>query len=377
MRFATIRTLDDVLPHVSFERGFVVARGRDCTVVDHVRPVPETFGSPVSLECRGLKFDRDGQIIARPFHKFFELGERQRLEEVDWSAPHAVLDKLDGVMVHPVLLDGRMVFMTRAGATAPARAAQAEANAAILDLSRFLVEGGITPLFEFTSPEAPAILACERPLLTLLAAREMVSGAYLTQPDLAGFGIRFGVRVVAARGMVDDPRAFVARARREEGIEGYVVAFDDGHRVKVKTEAYRLRLRAITGLQRERTVLAWVATGAVDEVAALLPAEAAARLRDHAAAWCAGLATQARAIRAFVAEHAGLPVEEAAARARARFDPRLHRAVRSALGGREPGSALRETLLRAAASDAQADSLRGLFGPSWSPRGLALPELEP
>lgn len=101
MDFPCIESLGDVEPHVCYEKGFVISRRRDYTVVDYVYVVADTFSTPISMECRGLKFDRDGRIIGRPFHKFFNLGERQRIEDVDWSARHRVQAKLDGSMVHP------------------------------------------------------------------------------------------------------------------------------------------------------------------------------------------------------------------------------------------------------------------------------------
>ena len=85
----------------------------------------DTFDTAIARECRGLKFDADGRIIARPFHKFFNLGEKERVEDIDWSAPHQLFDKLDGSMIHPAMLNGEMVFMTRMGATDQARLAQA------------------------------------------------------------------------------------------------------------------------------------------------------------------------------------------------------------------------------------------------------------
>ncbi|WP_409518530.1 RNA ligase [Methylobacterium sp. R2-1] len=80
--------------------------------------------------------------MGRPFHKFFNLGERERAETLDWSAPHIVLDKLDGSTVPPVMLEGALVFMTRMGATTQAERAEARADGGIAALSRFLLAAG-------------------------------------------------------------------------------------------------------------------------------------------------------------------------------------------------------------------------------------------
>ncbi|WP_375465142.1 RNA ligase [uncultured Methylobacterium sp.] len=345
-------------------------------MIDYVFAVPETFGSAVSRECRGLKFDADGRIIGRPFHKFFNLGERERIEDIDWSAPHCILDKLDGSMVHPVLLDSTLVFMTRMGATVQAALAQTHADEGVLGLSRHLLAGGITPIFEFTSPGNRIVVAYDTPALTLLAARAMVSGTYLPQADLVRLAERFGVRAVTVAGRIADPKRFVARARQEAGIEGYVVCFDDGHRLKLKTDGYVLRHKALAGVQFEKNVLAWVATGAVDDVVAILPPDIAARVLDYQGTVNAALAARAREIRAFVDENRSLARKDFAALTMQRFDKRLTQAVFTAYDGKDPSIALQMLATRAAASDLKVDAVRDLFGMRWSVEGLGLPELE-
>ncbi|WP_187371287.1 RNA ligase [Methylobacterium oryzihabitans] len=376
MDFAAIRSLEDVEPFISFERGFVVSRRADHTVVDYVYAVPETFSCGVSLECRGLKFDRSGRIIGRPFHKFFNIGERERIEDTDWSAPHGLLAKLDGSMIHPVILDGRLAFMTRKGESAQAIMARHHAEPGTLDLSRFLIEGGITPIFEFTSPDNRVVVAYDSPALTLLAAREMVSGRYLPRAEIVRLGERFGVPVVVEVDPIADAAAFIAQARREAGIEGYVVCFESGHRLKLKTDGYVLRHRAIAGIHLEKNVLAWVATQAVDDVVAILPPDIAARVLAYQAAVNAGIAAHAGAIADFAAEHRDLPRKEFAALALSRFDRRLTGAVFAAFDGRDPARVIVDMLAQAAKSDPKVDAIRDLFALTWSVEGLALPELE-
>lgn len=377
MIFPRIEHLDQVTPHISFDQGFVVSRRPDHTVIDYVFTVPETFSSAMALECRGLKFDRDGRLIGRPFHKFFNLGERQRIEQIDWSAPHHVLDKLDGSMVHPVLLEGAMVFMTRMGATAQAAVAQRQAGAGVLDLAHHLLAGGLTPIFEFTSPDNRIVVAYERPALTLLAARDMVSGAYLPQAELVRLGARFGVAVVRAAGPLADAADFVARARCEAGIEGYVLAFEDGHRLKLKTDGYVLRHRTLSGVRQEKTVLAWVAAGAVDDVVPILPEAVSTRLLTYQATVEASAAAHEAAIRAFAAEHRGLLRKDYAALAFRRFDKRLTKAAFDAYDGRDPRGAIGAMLIYAAGSEGRVEAVRDLFGMAWSVDDLILPEIEP
>lgn len=48
----------------------------------------------VTLSCRGLILDDDYNLVARPWRKFFNFGQRDL--EIAWDAPVEVTDKLDG-----------------------------------------------------------------------------------------------------------------------------------------------------------------------------------------------------------------------------------------------------------------------------------------
>jgi RNA ligase len=65
----------------------------------------------IRRECRGLVFDKNGWILARRFHKFFNLNEREETlaRNVDFSKPHSVLAKIDGSMISPVIINGEII----------------------------------------------------------------------------------------------------------------------------------------------------------------------------------------------------------------------------------------------------------------------------
>ncbi|ASR77416.1 RNA ligase and tail fiber protein attachment catalyst [Streptomyces phage NootNoot] len=50
-----------------------------------------------TLACRGLIIDQDDNVIARPFEKFFNMGD-SHAADIDWDAPVEVTDKKDGSM---------------------------------------------------------------------------------------------------------------------------------------------------------------------------------------------------------------------------------------------------------------------------------------
>lgn len=370
-----IEHIEDVLPHIHEDRGIIVSRRPDMTVIDYVFTQDDTFDTAMAQQCRGLKFDADGRIIARPFHKFFNLGEREDPRAVDWTRPHVVMDKLDGTMIHPAMLNGRLTFMTRMGATKHAAAAAAIAGEGVLALCREQIELGRTPMFEFTAPENRIVVAYDAPALTLLAVREMTSGAYVADVELRALADRHGVPAARAIGKVEDGAAFWNEARALEGVEGYVIAFEDGHRIKVKADAYVLRHRALAGVHLEKNVLAWVVTDAVDDVTPLLAPDIRERVLDYQKAVEAAITARTAAIEDFVARHRDLPRKDFAALAAERLDRNARPVAFAALDGNSVRDSVRVQLRKATHSQTKIDQIRGDFGFAWSTEGLSELEL--
>jgi RNA ligase len=340
-------------------------------VIDYNFVEKDTFNSPHALECRGLKFAADGQLIARPFHKFFNLGEKQSVDDVDFTAPHRVLEKRDGSMIHPCWLEGELVFMTRKGQTPHADLARAHADAGILSLCCEMLEEGITPIFEFTSPENRVVVAYEGPELVLLAARHMISGAYLPWEVLTDHCARHNVPLVQAHDPVDDAHRFTEAARALRGTEGYVIAFENGHRIKLKADAYVLRHKALDGLKYEKNVLAWIVEGAVDDVSALLKPEDRDRLLAYSAAVESSIARHATELETFHAANRDLPRKAYALKAQADLDHRLTRVAFALLDGRPARAELLKIVQWATHSENRPPDIRDLLGATWEAPDLS------
>ena len=362
-----LETLDDVLPYVTAESGLYHNVKDGYSVVNYGSMLACGFESAVERECRGLKFDESGTLIARPFHKFFNIGEKKPPQDEQWDRPHIVMDKLDGSMIHPAMLRGELVFMTRGGFSREASLAWSHASSEAKDLCRDMVWAGYTPIFEFTAPDNRIVVAYETPQLTLLAVREIRTGAYMPHAGLVDLGDRYGVPVVKTFGQVDEFAAFWARARGLEDVEGYVVAFEDGYRLKFKADGYVLRHRALEGLRFEKNVLAWVATGAVDDVLPLLKPDAADTVRAYHESATRSLTSLEANIQDFVNANRTLSRKEFALKVQAELDKRLHAVAFSALNGKPVRDGLLKLLKWAAHSETRVHTVRDLLNTTWTP----------
>ncbi len=275
-----IEHIDDVMPYISDNKEIVRIDKENYTVIDYIYVDENTFNTDMQHQCRGLKFDTEGNIIGRPFHKFFNIGEKLQVDEIDWSENHHILEKLDGSMIHPVLIGKQIILMTRKGISDQARNAQNFADRNLIDLCRYLLEAGITPLFEFTAPDNRIVVKYNHTQLTLLSAREMVSGRYIEYSELLELAARFNVPVVKRLKSGMEYKTFLTETRNAKGIEGYVLTFQNGLFLKIKTEDYALRHKALGDLRFEKNAIALFAANAIDDLLPVLNDDLATYLKE-------------------------------------------------------------------------------------------------
>ena len=251
--FPTIQKLDDLLPYIRDNVQIRVKQEGSWghTVVCYMIQDEDTFDGlhqGFERECRGITFFEDGKIAARTLHKFFNIGEREDTQPhvLDWSRVARIMDKRDGSMVTPVLHPNRASFTfktkksfaTKEAALAQELCADADAYKWVLKL----LQDGFTPTFEVTSPRFPIVLCYEKDELTLLHIRENITGRYLTEQEIMGMTPPFPVvenliKQFQVMGLVQWSMLREA-AETRTGIEGWIIQFDDGEMVKLKTKWY-------------------------------------------------------------------------------------------------------------------------------------------
>jgi RNA ligase len=102
-----IAHIDEVLPHVEGRKDFVIKYKQEYTVIDYVYELDDTFDNEYRRECRGLKFTPEGDILARPFHKFFNFNQTPETQAavVDMKRPHVIMEKADGCLSGRTLIE--------------------------------------------------------------------------------------------------------------------------------------------------------------------------------------------------------------------------------------------------------------------------------
>jgi len=228
----------------------------------------------IERECRGITFGKDGKIVSRHLHKFFNVGERESTlpENINWSKVTRIMEKRDGSMVVPVPLVGggfkfktKKSFHTNEATLADSIASTPGCKEWIQDI----LNQNLTPTFEVTSPRFPIVLRYNSDELTLLHIRENNSGRYLTEAELSARGCPFPLVKNFMSDFLEGGNVswekLKSAALTTQNFEGWVIQFESGDMVKLKTKWYCDLHRTIVFL-RERDVARLALDDKIDDL---------------------------------------------------------------------------------------------------------------
>lgn len=303
-QFPVIKNIGDVLPHIQGRTEFRVSHKDWYSVVNYVVALQETFdwnptdpiGSVVRRECRGLIFDRDGNIISKSYHKFFNVGEKAETQsnKINLYEPHVILEKLDGSMIRPIPVPGGGFRLgTKAGITDVAM----NAEVFIADKPHYsqfieeMISMRMTPIFEWCSRKNRIVIDYPEDKLVLTAIRRTVCGQYIKYKNMLAYLYEYDTCydipvVKAIDGLaIQNIELFVKQIREWEDAEGIVIRFDDGHMAKIKADDYVLRHRSKDSIHQEKNVIAAIVNDVVDDLIPLLTENDAKMLTDFQGAF--------------------------------------------------------------------------------------------
>lgn len=191
--FPTITSIDQVLEAIKGKEEFIVKHdvANGYKVINYQVNFEDTF-PPVKTEqdailreCRGITFcDKTGVVLNRKFHKFFNIGEKleTREENVDFTKPHMLLEKLDGSMITFLLKDDKVIPCTKMGMTDIAKQVQGfiDAHPNYADFIIWTISNNLTAIFEWTSRQQRIVIDYPIDNLILIAIRQNNTGEYLS-----------------------------------------------------------------------------------------------------------------------------------------------------------------------------------------------------
>ena len=202
----------------------------------------EKLWDDITIQCRGLVTNSKGEIIARPFKKFFNY-EEHNLEDIP-NEDYVVYEKMDGSLGILFNYENEWIMATRGSFTSP----QAIKGKEILnrhDISAWRKDN--TYLFEIIYPENRIVVDYKgEEKLVVLAAIHTETGEEI--PDSSLFWTQdSGFEVVTTYKTWGEGYDLLKEEISKDK-EGYVIRFKSGFRMKIKGEEYKRLHKILTNI---------------------------------------------------------------------------------------------------------------------------------
>jgi len=215
------------------------------TYVDHHKDWDET-----TINSRGIVLNREtGEVVAHPFPKFFNMGQRVETQErnLPWHDGFRIFVKEDGWLGTLYRHNGKYGIATRGSFKSPGAV---WATKFLENYNLSMLPDEITLVFEIVSPQTRIIVDYgDREDLVLLAAYNRHTGEELDWDYVTEISRCFGFTLVESMGQewLGSCRGHLKTASGTK-MEGFVIRFDNGLRVKLKGDDYLRRAHILARL---------------------------------------------------------------------------------------------------------------------------------
>lgn len=226
--------------------------------------------TPTEVICRGLVISDEGEVVARPFDKFFNWLEGGRR-----ASGHivSITEKIDGSLGILYRHNGKYKITTRG----KLQSDQAKLATDLLYYGGYklrTIPDNLTLMFEIIHPNDKHIVPYgNEEQLYLLAARDRFTGKYInTFPDLINIGeeCQFPLPKFYSFNSIDD--IIDAAHHLSPDHEGWVIEFSDKSRWKVKGDRYLEIVKIVSHLSTKHIIEA-VRDGTYGDIIANIPDE--------------------------------------------------------------------------------------------------------
>lgn len=241
------------------------------------------FQQPGALECRGIMFemakDHNGAVYAKrlasmPMEKFFNLNENPMTMGLDLSKVVAIEEKADGSLMSTYMHGDELRLKSKGSlfsdqALAAMKWLDRPENAHMKNVLKLAAMGvrQYTVNMEWCSPEHRIVLGYMEPTLKILNMRDNADGTYVDNlHDL--FEIAWLVKRVVLEEK-DDAKSIVDAIPAMTDVEGFVLHFANGQRVKVKCEWYLSLHHAKDSVNNPRRLFEAILDEGIDDLRSL------------------------------------------------------------------------------------------------------------
>lgn len=210
----------------------------------------EQLWNEYTLMCRGLVVDKDFNVVARPFNKFFNLEEHEDAD-IPKGMKFEAYEKMDGSLGIAFNYNGSWRMATRGSFTSDQAIKAAEMINDNVDYvhGAAMFDPKYTYLFEIIYPENRIVVDYgKEEKLVLLGVVNTETGEEMSWKNMVNnYGMFFEV-VKKHYGLENYDQLYKLKELERENSEGFVLRFENGFRVKVKFAEYVRLHRILTNV---------------------------------------------------------------------------------------------------------------------------------
>ena len=198
----------------------------------------DRYWNDCTLACRGLILNGSGNVVARPFPKFFNLGEYEN--QLIPNEPFEVFEKMDGSLGILYWIDDKPLIATRGSFVSNQAGVATKMLHTTYSDTISKLDKGLTYLFEIIYPENRIVVDYgDEQALVLIGVIDKTSGEDMPLPEI-------GFPVVKKYDGLND--IHLLKTNETFNKEGFVIRFRSGYRLKVKFDEYQRVHRIVTNV---------------------------------------------------------------------------------------------------------------------------------
>jgi T4 RnlA family RNA ligase len=263
-----------------FYESKLVVNGYNVSIFNYRLAMYSDFIDNDAFEMRGLTFvfNSDGSLFKRYLllHKFFNLNQ---VEETQYSLIKdyrikSISNKEDGSVASFIRLpNGDVVGKSKMSFESDQAVGMMRlynSNKELRDFVNWSLDNDLISIFEYVSPQNRIVLRYSDEELILLRLRDNRTGEYL---DLSNYSDKIGSVRVAPSGILTLDE-LVELSHSVEDKEGWIVQFENGLFIKIKTSWYCERHGLLTNdLWREHILVNYILDDKIDDILGQIPEE--------------------------------------------------------------------------------------------------------
>lgn len=250
------KTLNQLEYYLSNKDDFTVKKHseKDLYIIKYKHPQVD-WSNEYTLQARGIVLDGEGNIVARPYPKFFNLGELRGRDDLDrktrrlseWNSDkYEVLEKLDGSLVTVFSHEDELMFASSGNLEGefPNKFKSWFDKNLIKAQKKYLLglTENYTLMFEYISPDNRVVVPYNKTEMVLhgILDTKNVGGEITDSKVLEVVSNELGVSLANNFGRLEKESVLNLQKQdySDNLFEGFVIRFENGKRIKIKTDTY-------------------------------------------------------------------------------------------------------------------------------------------